>query len=281
MEVFLSWSGDYSKQLAEEFRDWLPLVLQDLDPFMSKKDLLLGSRWNESINNHLESSSIGLLFVTSDNINSPWLNYEAGALTKALNSESKIIPIIFDESHSEVLLSKTPLKQFQSVINPNKEGILNLVKSLNSNLDNSLSDESVTLTFEKWWSELDNKLSRTTKNPKSSSEHTTSEANSHSSDTDINNKLLERMSQNIDFLLRETNKNNSNSINHTIKTPTDTLIIRKLRISVKRLRSAEFVQNLSPEDLNEFREIAYTLSKLVNILEHRDSYIIQDSIIHE
>ena len=38
----LSWSGSESKQLAGIFKEWLPNVLQYIEPYMSAKDISLG-----------------------------------------------------------------------------------------------------------------------------------------------------------------------------------------------------------------------------------------------
>jgi hypothetical protein len=36
MKVFLSWSGNRSKMLANTLREWLPLVLHYLEPWVSQ-----------------------------------------------------------------------------------------------------------------------------------------------------------------------------------------------------------------------------------------------------
>jgi hypothetical protein len=38
MKLFVSWSQDTSRQIAQDFREWLPLVNQTIEPFMSEED---------------------------------------------------------------------------------------------------------------------------------------------------------------------------------------------------------------------------------------------------
>lgn len=265
MEVFLSWSGNFSKKLAEQFRDWLPLVLQDLDPFMSDRDLLLGSRWNESINKHLDSSSVGLLIVTPDNISSPWLNYEAGALTKALKNETKIIPIIFGNEEPSTILVDSPLKQFQSVTFPDRNGIFKLIENLNSNLDDSLNEDSLRKTFDKWWPEVDKSLEKISKDfknkgvtKKSPNDSTSSKSNSNN----MSNELLVRVAQNVDALLRENQHSNfGNKI--------DSSAYLDLYKRFNLLKDANFVSNLSSDDVAEYNKLLRSLYGPINYILHK------------
>lgn len=160
MQLFISWSGEDSRKLANEFRNWIPLVLQAVDPFMSSKDISLGSKWNETINDKLEKSAMGLIFVTPDNINSPWLNFESGALSKSLDVSQKVIPIVFGDKEPAVLLSEGPLKQFQSVIMPTKDNFLELVKVINNECDKSLNPDLVKKVFDKWWGSLEEPMNQ-------------------------------------------------------------------------------------------------------------------------
>lgn len=42
MKVFISWSGDRSRAIAEELRYWLPTIVQSLEPFISTQDVPVG-----------------------------------------------------------------------------------------------------------------------------------------------------------------------------------------------------------------------------------------------
>jgi hypothetical protein len=69
----------------------------------------------------LEESKIGILFLTNENLQAPWLMFEAGALSKRIG-DSKVCPILFGLKATDVT---DPLAQFQLARieeNSNKEG---------------------------------------------------------------------------------------------------------------------------------------------------------------
>jgi hypothetical protein len=83
MTVFISWSGERSKAAARALREWLPLVIHYVDPWMSDRDLSGGERWGVEVSRRLENSDFGVIVLTGDSINAPWILFEAGALSKA------------------------------------------------------------------------------------------------------------------------------------------------------------------------------------------------------
>ena len=84
MKVFISWSGKRSQALANMLRDWLPNVIQAIKPWMSDVDIDKGSRWSKDIALQLEESKVGIICLTPENLEAPWILFEAGALSKSL-----------------------------------------------------------------------------------------------------------------------------------------------------------------------------------------------------
>ena len=159
MKVFISWSGERSKKLAEALREWLPNVIQALDPWMSSEDIDKGARWYVDIVSQLESSYYGIICLTSDNIESPWIHFEAGALSKSME-KSRVCPYLF---HIDPSIIKGPLVLFQAA-KSTKEDTKKLLHSINQALaENALSTEKLDKTFERWWPDLNAKLEEVSK----------------------------------------------------------------------------------------------------------------------
>ncbi|MGR3064469.1 toll/interleukin-1 receptor domain-containing protein [Vibrio vulnificus] len=154
MKVFISWSGDLSKELGEALRDWLPAVIQSVKPFFTPNDIEKGARWSKDIANELESSSVGVFCITPDNLTKPWLMFEAGALSKNLEV-SKVCPILFGVEPTDL---QGPLVQFQA--SPfEKTEVKKLIKTINSCLgDSKLEDSVLNSVFDMWWPKLQEKV---------------------------------------------------------------------------------------------------------------------------
>jgi TIR domain len=151
MKLFVSWSQDISRQIAQDFRDWLPLVNQTIEPFMSEEDTDKGAHWSSTIRRELEQSAFGIVILTAENIESPWLHFEAGAIAKSVE-EGRVVPILFGLKHSDVQL---PLSMFQSALFE-KEDIFRVVKSINGAAGSSAREErQLETVFDSFWPRLD------------------------------------------------------------------------------------------------------------------------------
>lgn len=153
MKVFISWSGPTSGAIAATLRDWLPSVIQAVRPFYSADDTNKGTRWNNEIANELSQSQVGLICLTRDNINRPWLMFEAGALSKNIK-ESRVIPLLFGLQPTDV---GYPLATFQSA--PfEKAHFKQVVDTINQALEEPLADFVIDNVFEKWWPDLEQQV---------------------------------------------------------------------------------------------------------------------------
>jgi hypothetical protein len=153
MKIFISWSGERSKDVASSLKNWLSDVFQDDEIFMSDHDIEAGARWANKLNAELEESSFGIICLTSDNLKAPWLLFEAGALSKAID-ESHVVPYLLNLKSTNVA---GPLAQFQSV-SADKEGTLKLIRSINEVRERKLLEEKLLKLFNKWWPDLEEKL---------------------------------------------------------------------------------------------------------------------------
>jgi hypothetical protein len=155
MSVFISWSGQTSKAVAEALRDWLPKVIQAVEPWMSAEDIEKGARWSHEMTAQLATASFGIVCVTPDNTEAPWLLFEGGALSRVL--QNKLAPYLLGMSERE--LSPThPLRGFQ-VTKTNREDTKKLITSINASIETGrLSDKGLEESFNVWWQVLEGKL---------------------------------------------------------------------------------------------------------------------------
>lgn len=123
IEVFVSWSGSRAKTIARSLKDWIPCVLQSVRPWMSEDDLDAGSRWQVELAKKLEQVNFGIICLTPETVNTPWVIFEAGALSKTLNNTFLLPYLIHVDAGT---LEGSPLNQFNAA-SADKFGTLKLV----------------------------------------------------------------------------------------------------------------------------------------------------------
>jgi hypothetical protein len=155
MKVFISWSGERSRAVAEAFRDWLPQVIQAVEPWVSVADIEKGSRWGVDVPRHLEECQVGLICLTPENLSAPWILFEAGALAKTLD-KTFVCPYLLDLQFADI---RDPLAQFQAT-RAEKEDTRKLLHTINRAVsgvanEQALSEMRLNTAFEKWWPDLE------------------------------------------------------------------------------------------------------------------------------
>jgi CRISPR/Cas system CSM-associated protein Csm2 small subunit len=155
MKVFISWSGDESRQVGEQIRDWLPNVLQNAQPYFTPNDIEKGAKWSTEVFAELANSDFGKIVLTRENLDKPWVLFESGALATKL--ETRACPLLVGVTSAAVT---GPLAQLQGTVFE-KTDFKKLMARLNSQLaDRALEQSVLNRTFEKWWPELEQAVSQ-------------------------------------------------------------------------------------------------------------------------
>ncbi|MEZ4911098.1 MAG: TIR domain-containing protein [Saprospiraceae bacterium] len=151
MNIFISWSGERSNKIAKLLYDYFSQNLQKTNPWLSSH-IEKGKKWSSEITSELYRSNFGLIILTPENLDSHWILFEAGALSKL--PASRVFTVLFDLEHNDI---KPPLSQFQHTLF-NKDDFETLIRTINkccldeigSNLETSVLNSILT----KSWSEL-------------------------------------------------------------------------------------------------------------------------------
>jgi TIR domain-containing protein len=159
--VFISWSGERSRLLAREIAWWLPRVISGVRPWMSETDIHKGDRWAQQVGNQLSDHRIGIICVTPENTASPWLLFEAGALSKAVGN-ARVCPLLLGIRATEI---EGPLTLFQTTVFDRAE-MFALATSLNQELgEDRVEGQVLSDAFDKFWPELEIRVSAISKTP--------------------------------------------------------------------------------------------------------------------
>lgn len=153
MKVFISWSGQRSNALGQSLHDWIPMVLQHVEPWLSESDISAGERWANEVGKELETSNFGIICMTRENISSPWILFEAGALAKFMQ-EGRVVPLLLDIEFKDIA---GPLAQFQAK-KAEKEGIFDIVRSINRFSEGKISDVLLNRQLEALWGAFEKQL---------------------------------------------------------------------------------------------------------------------------
>jgi hypothetical protein len=154
MKIFLSWSGHRSKAIAEAFYQWLPTIIQSLDTWMSDHDVDKGTRGMNAVSTTLEETQFGIICLTPENLNAPWLLFEAGALSKS-QDEARVWTFLYSLEYADV---QGPLSQFQHT-KSNREDIKKLLQAINrASVSSAVTDQQLQISFDRGWPELEEKL---------------------------------------------------------------------------------------------------------------------------
>ena len=159
--VFLSWSGERSRRMANSLAAWLPRIIQNCRTWTSDRNIEKGQRWFEEIGKTLEEHHFGIICTTPENYTAPWLLFEAGALSKSIG-RSRVCPLLLGLSPSEL---KGPLLQFQATVVA-QEDMLKLVNTINAQMGDARLDKDILMDcFHRFWKDIEADMTTIAKVP--------------------------------------------------------------------------------------------------------------------
>ncbi|MEY4547830.1 MAG: hypothetical protein RL685_4025 [Pseudomonadota bacterium] len=154
MHIFLSWSGQRSRAVADALHWFLPGIIQAVETWRSE-DIAKGSRWGAQIDERLEQTQMGIVCLTPENLHADWILFEAGAIAK--RKSAKVCTFLLDLAHTDVA---PPLGNFQHTL-AEKADVRKLLGDINACGGDSfraLSEERLNEAFESHWPRLAQRL---------------------------------------------------------------------------------------------------------------------------
>ncbi len=219
MRVFISWSGERSRKVAELIDTWLKCVIQAAEPWISSQNLDRGSIWFNDILNELSTCNVGIICLTKENLNKPWILFEAGAIAKGIGTgNNKVCTFLVDLQPSDIL---DPLAQFNHTI-PDKNGVKNLITTINKSLkERALKESVLSQVFETYWSDFESKFQDILNNTTNVEIVPQSKGNKHIEKLTIDNLLPELLTtvRNIDRRLFTLEQNNTSKLSGVRRLP--------------------------------------------------------------
>jgi len=164
MKVFISWSGERSREVAIVLNRWIERNIQLAETWISTDDIGAGDIWFQEIKARLDETSVGIICLTKENVNNPWILFEAGALAKG-TKENKVCTFLIDLNAGEL---KPPLSQFNATW-LEQGSFRKLVKTISDGLEKPLSESVIEDVMGSAWSklkaEIDEIISKTKSGP--------------------------------------------------------------------------------------------------------------------
>jgi hypothetical protein len=160
VRIFISWSGDKSRKVAEQLKTWLPSVLPNgVETFVSSQDIEKGTRGLLEIAKQLADIDFGIIVLTPQNQTSAWINFESGALGGALGA-GRVAPLLVDLSAADVT---GPLSQFQNTSLGDEDDLFKLLADINMLTERPLPLGPLKVLFDHALPDLRTELSRSLK----------------------------------------------------------------------------------------------------------------------
>lgn len=150
MPVFISWSGDRSRHVASALSSLIERTIPDARAWMSQQSIHPGARWEDTLRRVLNTSQYGVLCLTPENLNAPWLLFEAGSIAKNVE-KAHVVPYLLGVTPADL---DAPLGLFQSV-DADEEGTWRLLRDVSLTLPEPIAEAQLRTAFAAAWPDFD------------------------------------------------------------------------------------------------------------------------------
>lgn len=147
MEIFISFSGRLSECIATEIKKWMQKIFSCKILLFQSNDITKGANWVRELGEKLKKCNYAISILTADNVNNPWINFEAGAIcTSKDNNLVHTILFGIDEVNHSSPLSIFQYSKFDEI------DLLKLLNVINNTLGSDRLDEfSLMGKFKESW----------------------------------------------------------------------------------------------------------------------------------
>jgi len=149
LKVFISWAGERANAIGTGFHEFLPDVVNAVQPFMSGMNIDKGTRWGEVLSGSLQESSCAIVCMTRESMQSVWVAFEAGAVSRAAGgadgARSRIWTYLSGVEMKD--LTFTPFAEYQATAATQDE-TLRLIRSINQLSPDPVSPETLKRRFD-------------------------------------------------------------------------------------------------------------------------------------
>jgi len=156
--IFLSWSGERSKEIAIIFDKFLSDIFGNkVETWISTHSIKPGDNGAVKIDEGLLNSNFGIYFLTEENVESEWIHYELGAIHAAkYNAKNVKITIPYLLTKNIKFESGCPFNSAIQRTYSDKSGTYEIALKINKTLSDP--QDNLLQAFEAYWPALNGQL---------------------------------------------------------------------------------------------------------------------------
>ncbi|HEY0379058.1 MAG TPA: TIR domain-containing protein [Pyrinomonadaceae bacterium] len=150
--IFISWSGDESKKIANELKRFLDFTVRRGEPWVS--DIIEGgANWEAELVKALEETEFAIVCLTKTNVKASSIHYEVGYIAAC---KKPICPYLFELQETEI---DWPLSKHQAK-KADAEGTRQMLITINKKLGVEDPETYSKEAFKKWWPGFNRELKK-------------------------------------------------------------------------------------------------------------------------